>query len=1095
MTEPVCGTDDRLGELLLAWEEAAAEGQSLSAAELCGGSPELVPALQREIDRLRAVDRFMFGRTDAEGTPPTSARAEDDCGRFPSLPGYEVLEELGRGGMGVVYKARQQSLNRFVAIKTLAGGRWGQPGFAARMRQEALALSRISHRHVVQVIDVVETPDAVSIVLEYVDGESLAHRQRRAPLPPAEAAELAQTIARTLASVHEQGILHRDVKPANVLISRAGEVKISDFGLAKQEGSSDGLTITGELIGSPAYMAPEQAEGRPAEISARTDVYSIGATLYELLTGRPPFQAGSHVEVLRQVLDADPVPPRMLNPGIPRDLETVALKCLEKDPARRFASAGELADELSRFLSGRPIRSRPIGSLLRLARWCRRHPAAAALVAVSVAAAVAVVAGLSVHYRNLTKYNRDLTRLNNDLTRTTIAAQELQRTAEENERRTKDLLYAPDMSRAAIAWRDADMRGLTELLERHVPRANESDRRGFEWWYLHRQTNPPHQVLLEAGAPFYFVCISPDRRLLAAAGKDSIVRLCDPETGLIKRELPTGQIEINGLAFAPDGGELATAGDDGTVRVWNLETGAERLRIDAHPDKAFQLLYTPDGRQIVSCGDNPVIRVFAADSGRPIRTLEGHQRTVQCLILADDARTLVSGSSDNTVRKWDLETGSELSPINATGAVRSLIVARDQNLIVTGSDRGFLQVWDFRDGRKLAEARHLDAIESLALHPEGRLLAAGDRSGSVRLWHLNPGGEIGPDRLRIWPAHQGIAYSLAWSADGTRLISAGSGGRVKSWPLAETTRAPGPFRFGVGNGNAFSLIPGSRSLLTTAHSKRQLIRWNWQTGRQERTLERDAVEDVRVSPEGRFVAIRIQSNALQVLPLADVFHAPPTKPLLDWNPGGEVRGAQFSPDSQTVAVPFQPSGTESRPDEQGVWLHGPPDFQRSERVPVRGAKAVAFSPDGRRLALGHDAGLVLWDISGKQVIWSSLQTDFASVVFSPDGKLVVTGGVGRVVVVRDAENGQVRFSLPSHSARINAVAFSPDSRTLATASADGAIKLWHVPTRQELFELRGPGSNCDRLEFAGDGRHLLALIANPTPEEDEILVYQAANDE
>ncbi|MGE5190858.1 MAG: WD40 repeat domain-containing serine/threonine-protein kinase [Deltaproteobacteria bacterium] len=1095
MNDPVSSHDDRLTELLLVWEEAAAAGQPESAAALCAGSPELAAALQREIDRLQAVDRFMSGGTTAEfGQSQPAADPNVESGRFPSLPGYEVLEELGRGGMGVVYKARQQSLDRLVAVKTLAGGRWGQPGFVSRMRQEALALSRINHPHVVQVIDVVETPDAVSIVLEYVDGESLARRQRVAPVAPAEAAALAQTIARTLAGVHEQGILHRDIKPANVLISRTGDVKISDFGLAKQEGSSEGLTLTGELLGSPAYMSPEQAQGRTAEIGVRTDVYAIGATLYELLTGRPPFHAGSHVETLRQVIESDPVPPRLLNPGFPRDLETVALKCLEKDPARRFSSAGELADELARFLAGKPIRSRPIGSLSRLARWSRRRPAAAALVAVSAAAAIAVVAGLSVHYRNLTKYNNDLTRLNNDLTSATTAAQNLQRIAEEHERQAKDGLYASDMNRAAIAWRDADTQGLAELVDRHIPAANEPDRRGFEWWYLHRLATPAHKVLLQVGSPVYVLCYSPDRRLLAAAGKDAIVRLFDPDTGKVARELATGQIEINGLAFSPDGGDLATAGDDGTVRVWILEEGVERLRIDAHPDKAFQLLYTPDGRQIVTCGDNPVIRVFAADSGSPIRILEGHERTVQSLVLADDGKTLLSASSDGTARTWNLETGGPLSRITATGAVRSLVGAGDRNLIATGSDAGFLQIWNIRDGRKLGEVKHLDAIESLALHPEGRLLAAGDRSGSIRVWPLSAEGEVGPDSLRAWQAHRGTTHALTWSFDGSRLISAGRGGRIIMWSLATAARDAGPSRFTIGKGNSYSLIPGTHSLLTIALEHRSLIRWDWRTGRQEESLIGDRYSDVHVSPDAQFVAVKLQSKALQVFPLAEVFRHPLAEiRLLDWNPGGEIRGAQFSPDSQTVAVPFQPEGTESRPEEQGVWLHGRPGFQRSERVPVPGAKAVAFSPDGGRLALGKDTGLVLWNIHEHRIVWESPQTDFSSVAFSPDGKLVVTGGVGRLVVVRDAEDGRIHFRLASHRARINTFAFSSDSRTLATASADGVIKLWHIPTGQELFELRGPGAACDRLEFAGDNRHLLALISNPGPDRDEILVFQAAD--
>jgi WD40 repeat protein/serine/threonine protein kinase len=1096
MNNPPRGIDDRLSDLLLAWEESVAAGEPLSAAALCREAPDLLPGLEREIGRLQAIDHFMSGKNDHESANSSRTMGTDEVdGRIPTLPGYEVLEELGRGGMGVVYKARQLSLNRLVAVKTLAGGRWGQPGFVARLRQEALALSRINHRGVVQVIDVIETGHAVSIVLEYVDGDSLARRQCGAPLPPAEAARLTLTIARTLAAVHAQGILHRDIKPGNVLLSHTGEIKISDFGLAKEEGRSDGLTVPGELLGSPAYMAPEQAHGRIAEIGVRTDVYSIGATLYELLTGRPPFQAASHVDILRHVIDVDPVPPRMLNPGIPRDLETLTLKCLEKEPARRFSSADELADELKRFLGGNPIFSRPIGPFDRLWRWCRRRPAAAALVAVSAAAAIVVVTGLSVHYRNLTKYTTELARLNADLSRATTTAQDLQRTAEEHERQAKDGLYASDMDRAAIAWRDADTQGLTELLVRHMPLPNESDRRGFEWWYLRRRATLARQVLLDVGSPVYLLRYSSDRGVLAAAGRDAVVRLFDPGTGEILQELATGQLEVNGVAFSPDGKELGTAGDDGTVRIWDLKTGAERLRIGAHSDKAFVVLFTLDGQRVITCGNDPLIRVFDARSGGAVGTCEGHQESVQNLILADDGKRLLSGGNDHAARIWDLETGRELSRIATTGAVRSLAAAWEKNLLVTGSEAGFVQTWDIRDGRKLAEVKHLDSIESLALDPAGTLLAAGDRSGGIRVWQLNADGAIVSDSLRVWQAHQRITYSLVWSSDGSRLISSGQGGRVVSWRITAEARDAGPFRFTVGNANAFALIPGTDSLLTTAFDARQLIRWDWKTGRQAELLPGDSSTDLRVSPDAKFVVVRRHPPALRVFPLAGLSgQQVPAAPLFDWNPGGTIRGMQFSPDSRAIAVPFQKEGDGDSLDNQTVWLHGSPDFQRSERIPVSGAKTVAFAPNGRRLAVGKDTGLVLWDIAARRTVWERPQTDFSSIAFSPDGKLVVSGGVGRLVIVRDAADGSVRFRLASHRARIDAFAFSPDSRTLATASADGAIKLWNLPTGQELFELRGPGPPCDRLEFADDGKNLLTLVSVPGPDRNEMLVFQAGDE-
>ncbi len=465
------------------------------------------------------------------------------------------------------------------------------------------------------------------------------------------------------------------------------------------------------------------------------------------------------------------------------------------------------------------------------------------------------------------------------------------------------------------------------------------------------------------------------------------------------------------------------------------------------------VLFTVDGRQMITCGNDPRIRVFNSHSGDIVGTLEGHQDTVQSLILADDGKRLVSGGNDHSARIWDIGTGRELSRVATTGAVCSLAAAWDRNLLVTGTEAGFVQTWDIRDGRKLAEVKHLDAIESLALDPAGRLLAAGDRSGGIRVWQLNADGAIVPDSLRVWQAHQRITYSLVWASDGSRLISSGQGGRVISWRVAAEAPDTGPFRFTVGNANAFALIPGTDSLLTTASEQQQLIRWDWKSGSRKELLPGHAYNDLRVSPDAKYVAVRRHPAALQVFLLAEISgRQSPATPLCDWNPGGTIRGMQFSPDSRCIAVPFQKEGTADSLDGQTVWLHGSPDFQNSESIPVSGAKSVAFAPDGRRLAVGKDTGLVVWDVSERRAVWESPQTDFSSIVFSPDGKLVVTGGVGRLVIVRDAADGRVRFRMASHRARIDAFAFSPDSRTLATASVDGAIKLWHVPTGQELFE-------------------------------------------
>jgi tetratricopeptide (TPR) repeat protein len=312
------------------------------------------------------------------------------------LGGYELLEEVGRGGMGVVYKARQASLNRLVALKMVLAGSHAGPDALARFLHEAEIIARLRHPHVVQVYDYGSHDGTPYFSLEYLEGGSLADRLKGQPQPPAPAAQMVLTLARAVQAAHEQGVVHRDLKPANVLLAADGTPKVVDFGLAKRGAS--GQTATGQVLGTPSYMAPEQAGGQSKEVGPAADVYALGAILYELLTGRPPFQGATTWDTLQLVVGADPVPVRRLQPQVPRDLETVCLKCLEKEPARRYASAALLADDLQRFLSGVPVRARPVGLGERAWRWGRRNPVVAALAAalgLVVLGGVAALAGLA----------------------------------------------------------------------------------------------------------------------------------------------------------------------------------------------------------------------------------------------------------------------------------------------------------------------------------------------------------------------------------------------------------------------------------------------------------------------------------------------------------------------------------------------------------------------------------------------------------------------------------------------------------------------------------------------------------------------------
>jgi serine/threonine-protein kinase len=355
--------------------------------------PEYAEALRDQVALHRALDAGAAGGSEmapaGAATFPALPPGGGEPAR-PEVPGYEILGELGRGGMGVVYKARQTALDRPTALKMLLAGAYASPEERARFRAEAVAAARLRHPNVVQVYEVGEHHGRLFLALEYVEGGSLAGRLRAGPLPPAEAARLTAVLARAMQHAHQHGVVHRDLKPANVLLSEDGTPKVADFGLARRLDVASGQTQSGAVVGTPGYMAPEQAEGKGKQVGPAADVYALGAILYELLTGRPPFQAATPLDTLLQVLERDPEPPRRLRPEVPRDLETITLKCLRKEPGRRYAGAAELADDLQRFLDGGPVRARPVGRLARLGRWCRRRPLVTGLV---LALAVSLLAG------------------------------------------------------------------------------------------------------------------------------------------------------------------------------------------------------------------------------------------------------------------------------------------------------------------------------------------------------------------------------------------------------------------------------------------------------------------------------------------------------------------------------------------------------------------------------------------------------------------------------------------------------------------------------------------------------------------------------
>jgi hypothetical protein len=473
--------------------EPLRQGQTLSA-EQSGGNGDAAEDRRRHAEAVAAMESLLGlngdrqasaagPSADSASTSRTIPQGRASCHRPPVIPGYEVLEELGRGGMGVVYKARQTSLNRLVALKMILAGGYAGAEQRARFRTEAEAIASLQHPNIVQIYEVGEAEGKPYVALEFLEGGSLDGRLGGTPLPPEEAARLVGVLAGAVNAAHQRHIVHRDLKPGNILLTADGTPKVADFGLAKRLDEA-GRTHSGAVMGTPSYMAPEQADGQSKEVGLAADVYALGAILYDCLTGRPPFKAASALDTLLQVVNDEPVPPRRLQPKVPLDLETVCLKCLRKEPASRYASAAELVEDLRRFQAGEPVKARPVGRAERGLKWVRRYPAAA--TAYGLATLVLVLGGLGGAAAWL--WHR---------------SEQARREAEAARTRLADVSYLHQIGHAHREWQEAEVARAEQLLESCPP-----EKRAWEWHYVQRLCHA--DLLTRRGYGGGGVAFSPD---------------------------------------------------------------------------------------------------------------------------------------------------------------------------------------------------------------------------------------------------------------------------------------------------------------------------------------------------------------------------------------------------------------------------------------------------------------------------------------------------------------------------------------------------------------------------------------------------------
>jgi WD40 repeat protein len=963
------------------------------------------------------------GATTAVSPAPSAAVSPE----APSIPGYELLGVLGRGGMGVVYKARDTRLGRVVALKTLRAGPHAGEDELARFRAEAEAVAQIQHPNIVQVYEVSDAGGLPFFALEYVEGGSLAGRLAGTPWPARQAAVLVEALARALQAAHERGIVHRDATPANVLLAADGTPKWTDFGLAKRLDANVGRTHSGAILGTPSYLSPEAAAGRSKEVGPAADVYGAGGILYELLTGRPPFRAETVFDTLQQVLEQEPVPPVRLNPKVPRDLETVCLKCLAKEPGRRYPSAAALADDLRRFLEARPIAARPVGAWERGWKWARRRPAAAGLVglgAVTLAALAALTAGLFSAARLEAERNQaQAARADADQARAEVARQK--REVEQQRDLVRRYSYAAHTNLAASAWREGNLTQMLSLLEDQQPeRTGGEDLRGFEWFYLWRLAHPNLLTLPGPRGERNCVCFSPDGTRLASASMDGkAVKVWDAATGHEDLTLNGHTGAINSVSFSSDGKRLASGSDDATVRVWDARTGQQQLLLKGHHAAVACVAFSPDGSHLASASDDRTVKVWGPATATEVLTFGGHSGEVYSVAFGPDGRRLASASTDGTVKVWDAASGKQALTIPGPRGFpwsvgfspdgRRLACARLVDIPPDDAAKwhGEVKVWDAQTGQEQLTFQGHRVVFSR----DGRRLAGASTGGTVKVWDAQTGQE-----QRTLQGHNGIVNSVCFSPDGRRVASSSTDGSVKVWEA-----------------------PSGQEDLLVGHTQ--------------------GVSAVSFSPDGARLASASLDGMVRVWEAATAQEA-----LTLRGHAGAVRSVSFSPDGTRLA-----SAAAERTVK--VWDAKTGREVLSCKGHTGSVSHVSWGPDGKRLAsAGWDRTVKLWDAgTGREVFTLRGHTTWVNAVsFSPDGTRLASASADGRVTVWDATAGREILTFRGHTASVSAVAFGPDGTRLATASAAGTVKVWEAATGQELLTLRGHTGTVAAVSFSSDGERL-----------------------
>lgn len=1036
------------------------QGKKPSQQDWAQRFPDFPDIVQRVFDDVEESAQTPSGRNDAAQH------------RFPKIPGYTIQRPLGRGAMGVVYLARHERLQRMVALKVVAAGIELQRAMSI-IRAEAEIIARLKHPHIVQVYDVGEDHGEPYLSLEFVDGESLKERLQREPIPVRQTAELLEQMSRAMHHAHVHGVVHRDLKPANILLPRVATgssselndqksdesaslvAKISDFGLAKVLDALQEQTQAGSFLGTPKYMSPEQAEGRSREVGPATDVYALGAILFEMLTGQTPFEGESSLKLLQRITEQDVSFPENAVRNLPVDLQAICLKCLEKSPSQRYASAQELADDVRRFLDDFPVLARRPTRFDLFRKFVRRNRG----LTVSIALILTTLFAGSIGTLFFAIREAESRRHAETLAQNESTARQNVESLRKKERRD---VYWANLRMAHEAYKAGHLDDMQQLLQEVVPRsAADQDLRGFEWHYLSRLSRPDAKVLTSDPNEGR-IGFSKDGHWLASPDTDGLIKIWNTSTWERHIELRGHTRNVIDVDFSPDGTKLVSGSRDRTARLWDLQTGEQVSVLEGHDAAVRSVVFSPDGTQLLTADETDTVVLWTADGAKKLWKISRPELFVMDVAWSPDGRHIALGCGLGAALIIAAEDGREIQqfPTNHQFWLTGIAYSPDGTKLATSGGDRKAKIWDLAKTTTPIElAGHSDWVTSLTFSDDGKSLATSSRDGTVMIWNALSGV-----RRMALKGHSNWVMNVNYSADGQKIASSSLDGTVRIWnpsPDWEFRNFP-PLAVSV---PAFALADDGKKLLAGGFDG-SVSMMDVATGTVLHNLQAHSVyvSSMAVSADGKSFASASHDESIKIWDLESFRE----RMVLPGHPG-DVLSIAFSPKENHLV---------SAGSDGFVKIWDLVTGQEIHAIKCAGPLllSVAYSPDGQLLAVASQNKTQIWETSTRrhvrELIGHSHPVQF--VTFSHDGNQMATCGADQTICLWETSSGRQLHVIKGHSGIVTSLAFTRDGQRILSGSHDGTVRLWETESGRELLALNQHSDWVNCVSFSPDETYFVS---------------------